>query len=223
MKCSLIVGSRKEAIAINGTPNFVKSKHFEGRVKVRLRHYEVLDHEYFSKSNDTCSIMIAGRFLPTQGALTADDILFGNQFEKPLRDILPTGSSYMMKGLKLVDPAIEYDLYCDQPWAFSPFYATMTRLKMANAQPPLEYFYEDSSERRKEMQDPENRKKLPIKPNQYFIADFCNPFFDPSSMSVSVPYTGLKFSVKSYYSGQPLRYVCKTRAGEPIFAIEFDL
>ncbi|EPX74237.1 DUF1769 family protein [Schizosaccharomyces octosporus yFS286] len=223
MKCSLIVGSRKEAIAINGTPSFVKSKQFEGQVKVRLRDYEVLDQEYFSRSNDTCSIMIAGRFLPTQGALTADDILFGNQFDKPLRDILPTGSSYMMKGLKLVDPAIEYDLYCDRPWAFSPFYATMTKFTTANAQPPLKYFDEGSPGRRKEMQDPENRKKIVLSPNQYFVADFCNPFFDPSSMSVSIPYTRLKFSVKSYYSGQPLRYVCKTRAGETIFAIEFDL
>ncbi|EPY49359.1 DUF1769 family protein [Schizosaccharomyces cryophilus OY26] len=223
MKCFLVVGSRKEAIAINGPPNVVKSKQFEGQIKVRLRDYEVQDHEYFSKSNDTCSIMIAGHFVPTESVMTADDILFGNQFDKPLRDVLPAGSSYLMKCLKLVDPALEYDLYSDQPWAFSPFYSTMTKMKTANTQLPLEYFDEGSSNRKKEMLDPENRQKLPINPSRYFVADFCNPFFDPSSMSISIPYTKLKFSIQSYYSGQPLRYVCKTRTDEPIFAIEFDL
>ncbi|CAB52619.1 Elongation factor G, mitochondrial [Schizosaccharomyces pombe] len=222
MKCFLICGSKKEPISINGTPNVVKSKYFEGDVKVRLRDYETPDEEYFEQSNDTCSIMIRGRFLPTESTLTADDILFGNQFEKPLRDVLPMGSNLLMKGLQYVDPSIEFDLYCDQPWAFSPFFATMTKMQVSDALLPMEYF-EDHSSRRSQMQQQVIRQESSIDPNKYILADFCNPFFNPSTLSISIPYTKMSFSIKNYYNGQPLRYFCKTRDGNVIFAVEFDL
>lgn len=56
--------------------------------------------------------MSVGRFLKD---LNADDILFGNIFDRPLP--LPYGSGAAIQFMHMIDPVLEDDLYSQKPWA----------------------------------------------------------------------------------------------------------
>jgi len=88
-----------------------------------LTEGEVASHEYFNRperSGVTWSIQVQGRFLKEY---SADDILFGNTFDRPLH--LPWGSSAALKFMNYIDPTLEHDLHAEQPWALSPLISTM--------------------------------------------------------------------------------------------------
>ncbi|KAI9452505.1 hypothetical protein F5148DRAFT_1289581 [Russula earlei] len=69
----------------------------------------------------TGEIAHAGRFLRP---ISADDVLFGNTFDRPLK--LPWGSGAALKFMHFVDPTLEHDLASStKPWALSPLISTM--------------------------------------------------------------------------------------------------
>jgi len=107
----------------------ISSDYFEGNVVVNVKGFtdpngRILDSEYFHRQDRmdiTWSIQVQGRFLQHH---TADDILFGNIFEKPLN--LPWGSGVVLKFMSFVDPTLEHDLGSQtKPWALSPLISTM--------------------------------------------------------------------------------------------------
>lgn len=70
-----------------------------------------------------------GRFLKPQ---TADDVLFGNVFDKSLN--LPWGSGGALKLMKYIDPTLEHELNSStRPWALSPLISTMPYLALSSA------------------------------------------------------------------------------------------
>ncbi|KAF7426016.1 hypothetical protein PC9H_008379 [Pleurotus ostreatus] len=107
----------------------IRSDAFEGEVVVNIKglvdeNGAVRDSEYFGREDRqgiTWSIQVQGRFLTRH---SADDILFGNTFDKPLK--LPWGSGAALKFMKYMDPVLEHDLSSPtKPWALSPLIATM--------------------------------------------------------------------------------------------------
>ncbi|THH09545.1 hypothetical protein EW146_g8658 [Bondarzewia mesenterica] len=120
----------------------ISSSAFEGRVLVYIKGLtdpqgNVLDSEYFEREDRkgiTWSIQVQGRFLQPR---SADDVLFGNTFDRPLK--LPWGSGAALKFMHFIDPTLEHDLASPAtPWALSPLVATMphfahVRLSDANA------------------------------------------------------------------------------------------
>jgi len=107
----------------------IKSELFDGQVVVHIKGFpdpdgNVLDSEYFSREdrqNLTWSIQVQGRFLQNY---SADDILFGNTFDRPLR--LPWGSGAALKFMRFIDPTLQHDLTSKtRPWALSPLISTM--------------------------------------------------------------------------------------------------
>jgi len=110
-------------------PHTISSDYFEGQIVVNVKgftdpHGRVLDSEYFhrpDRKDITWSIQVQGRFLQPH---SADDILFGNTFERPLK--LPWGSGTALKFMSYVDPTLEHDLGSQtKPWALSPLISTM--------------------------------------------------------------------------------------------------
>ena len=63
----------------------------------------------------TWSIALQGRFLES---VSVDDLMFGNTFDKPIRDSLPYGTAAALKAVHYIDPSLEQDLYADKPWAW---------------------------------------------------------------------------------------------------------
>jgi len=107
----------------------IKSDIFEGKVIVHIKGFpdpsgNVLDSEYFEREdrqNVTWSIQVQGRFLQPH---SADDILFGNTFDRPLK--LPWGAGAALKFMNFIDPTLEHDLTSHtKPWALSPLISTM--------------------------------------------------------------------------------------------------
>jgi len=107
----------------------IQSDLFQGEIVANIKgitdeHGRVRDSEYFGREERqgvTWSIQVQGRFLvPT----SADDILFGNTFDRPLK--LPWGTGAILKFMHYIDPTLEHDLFStNKPWALSPLICTM--------------------------------------------------------------------------------------------------
>ncbi|KAH0835892.1 hypothetical protein J3R83DRAFT_9785 [Lanmaoa asiatica] len=106
----------------------IVSEYFEGKIAIYVKNFvdpngRRLTNEYFEREDRkgiTWSIQVQGWFLQPH---SADDILFGNIFEKRLK--LPWGSGAALKFMQFIDPTLEYDLTSSKPWALSPLIATM--------------------------------------------------------------------------------------------------
>ncbi|GAO50435.1 hypothetical protein G7K_4561-t2 [Saitoella complicata NRRL Y-17804] len=219
-------------------PTKILGPHFDGELVVRIRDFTGVApngkqpqglSDYFMGTQDTFSLQWKGRF---KGDWTADDIVFGNDFDHPIKDSLPTSTSLGLKALSWIDPTLETDLYGNKPWALSPLLSTMN---IINASPcdeaggALHRITEDASALTGEQQDAAarrtwfanqvNRKKTTIPEDMTIQGDFSNPFVDFKSISAHLPYVNLNISILQYWDGQPLRYVCRTRNDQTIFFV----
>ncbi|KAJ4472999.1 hypothetical protein J3R30DRAFT_3513644, partial [Lentinula aciculospora] len=104
-------------------PCKISSDLFEGQIIANIKGFN-RNTEYFERDDRkgvTWSIQVQGRFLQPH---SADDILFGITFERPLH--LPWGSGAALKFMSYLDPNLSHDLTSQtKPWALSPLIATM--------------------------------------------------------------------------------------------------
>ncbi|WAR53017.1 hypothetical protein PtB15_2B445 [Puccinia triticina] len=245
--------SRVKVNADRSGPLPIKTKSFEGNLTVRMKDfadyngdiYRDTETNYFANWTDvTWSIQVQGRFLqPT----SADDCVFGNTFDKPIRDRLPFGTGAALKAISYIDPSLENDLYADKPWAWSPLLATMNYIRTERLEaddsplPPWEVAtrpVEDCSSllegnptniskphlRRKFFSSAVNRKALTLGPRDFINAEFANGFIDFSTLALNVPVVNVSFKLDKLWDGQPVRYVCQSRqTGETYFVVVFQI
>jgi len=130
-----------------GRPYPIVSDEFEGEMIVYIKCFNAeagkpceQGDDYFDREDRqgvTWSIQVQGRFL---NPYSADDILFGNTFDRPLK--LPWGSSAALRFMNYVDPTLSHDLSSStKPWALSPLVSTMpyfahTRLASSRSSSP---------------------------------------------------------------------------------------
>lgn len=274
-----------QTVAVNhdDQPTEVNTDSFQGRIAVRIKDFtgsdpegvtHAKDTEYFTTGNAkgmSWSMQIQGRFLGGgKEGISGDDLVFGNEFDKPIRDHLPYGTSLALQFAKVVDPTLEHDLYAEKPHAWSPYIATMTRIashKLDNADaakdfqdwPPFPATPEnvhdnltsiiptDIAERDKDtianmkggtdgidkaheyrkryFGNKAHRHAVHITPDQIITADFFNGFIDFNDLTLHIPFSGgLKFDLKKYWDGQPVRYICKDKSTDKVFfVIQFDI
>ncbi|KAF8703032.1 hypothetical protein AX14_014276 [Amanita brunnescens Koide BX004] len=224
------------------TPFKFSSELFEGEISLHIKDFvddrgEMRRSGYFDREDRegiTWSIQTSGRFLVPQNA---DDIMFGNIFNRRLR--LPRGSSAAVKFMKLIDPTIEHDLTSQtKPWALSPMVATMPycsrkyvdeemnapqgpgllREISLNSQDGVKtgkkrkhLKFDSSSHRQKYFRDPERRKEVEFGPEEIISTDFCHGFleFNPS-IALRLP-IGISFNLLRYWDKHPVRFVCCER------------
>ncbi|RXW23917.1 hypothetical protein EST38_g1930 [Candolleomyces aberdarensis] len=140
MKLRVLAGPNPSALSPipinNGQVHPIVSELFEGKVVVYIKGLPPSSSledagaspwnaaAYFGNSeraSTTWSIQVQGRFLTP---FSADDVLFGNTFDRPLK--LPWGTSAILKFMNYIDPTLEHDLQSTtKPWALSPLIATM--------------------------------------------------------------------------------------------------
>lgn len=246
---------------------------FQGRIAVRIKNFTGSDPHgvehrndsaYFSANhgkNQSWSIQIQGRF---KSAVNADDLVFGNEFDQPIKDHLPYGTSVALQFVKLIDPNLEHDLYAQKPHAWSPYLATMPRINSIKLEqePELvdkwpafpshpDYVQEDitslippaMAEKQKDtvanfkgidkaheyrqrfLGNRAHRQDITLDQQQLITADFFNGFLDFNDLTLHIPFSGgLKFDLKKYWDGQPVRYICKDRKQDKVFfVIQFDI
>ncbi|KAJ2911526.1 hypothetical protein MD484_g8890, partial [Candolleomyces efflorescens] len=150
MKIRVLAGPNPSALSPipvnNGEAYPIASELFEGKVVVYIKGLaptsspdgaSLLDATgYFSHSeraSTTWSIQVQGCFLKP---FSADNILFGNTFDRPLK--LPWGTSAVLKFMNYIDPTLEHDLQSTRkPWALSPLIATMPYFAHRRRDPTL--------------------------------------------------------------------------------------
>ncbi|KAG5339755.1 UPF0590 protein [Termitomyces sp. T112] len=152
------------------------SNRFEGEVVVCIKgltHPEKDAYNYFECSERqgiTWSIQVQGRFLEP---ISADDVLFGNTFDRPLG--LPWGSGAALKFMSFIDPTLEHDLTSrTQPWALSPLVATMPHLihtRIARNRHSNDYLAPSSAHSSRESTTTDTESSLPPFPPKTPISD----------------------------------------------------
>lgn len=220
-------------------PTEVDNDFFTGHVVVRVKNYKgltpdnsqakALDEEYFSATSDTSSVQFLGTI---KAHVNANQVLFGNDFDEPIKDCLPPGTSLGLKALKWIDPSLETDLYSERPWAFSPLLATMNLINTTGTHTGMHRIEENTSnlvkehittkQRRAYFADHAHREKYELQ-NVHLAGDFSNPFIDFNTLSIALPYVNLHISILQYWKGQPFRYTCKTSSGDVLFCVVFEL
>jgi hypothetical protein len=128
-------------------PLTIDSDVFQGRATVRIQGFTGvrpsaeggegndedaagLETHYFEHGHAkgcTWSVQVQGRFKKT---VCVDDVEYGNQFERPIKDKLPWGTSVALRAINIIDPTLRHDIYSDQPWAFGPLITSMTRVNV---------------------------------------------------------------------------------------------
>lgn len=262
-----------QTVAVNHDelPTTVSSDLFEGRIAVRIKSFTGLDPEGVEHKSETpyfdaghgkhqsWSMQIQGRF---KKDVNADDLVFGNEFDKPIKDHLPYGTSVALQFVKVIDPNLEHDLYAQKPHAWSPYLATMPRVNSRKIEgagldsfPPFpthpEYVEDDITSlipaelaekekatvdnfkgidkaheyRQRFLGNKSHRQQINVPASQVITADFFNGFIDFNDLTLHIPFSGgLKFDLKKYWDGQPVRYICKDKkSGDVFFVIQFDI
>ncbi|CAO3643470.1 unnamed protein product [Cunninghamella echinulata] len=94
----------------NEQPTYLNTNHFKGTIDLRIKGLTNNDN-YFNITGNTFCIHLHGFFLcdSDNENTTADDIIFGNEFEKSLS--LPFGFSIATKFAQYINPGLELHLY----------------------------------------------------------------------------------------------------------------
>jgi hypothetical protein len=263
-----------KTVAVNhdDQPTSIDTDLFQGRISVRIKNFTGVDPDGVDHRKDTpyfdggyskgmsWSMQIQGRF---KVDVNGDDLIFGNEFDRPIKDHLPYGTSLALQFAKVVDPNLEHDLYADRPHAWSPYLATMPRISSHQVKDNTsvdnwpafpaapDYIQEDISSlipeelaekekdtvanfkgidkaheyRQRFMGNRAHRQEITIKPDQIITADFVNAYINFNDLTLHIPFSGgLKFDLKKYWDGQPVRYICKDRKNDRVFfVIQFDI
>ncbi|EGF80535.1 hypothetical protein BATDEDRAFT_4893, partial [Batrachochytrium dendrobatidis JAM81] len=125
-------------------PFLLDSEHFTGYLVVRYLNFSGTTStdntmarpihnpisSYFQGRNRRYSIMLQGRF---KKEWKGDDIIFGANMASPLRT--PPGASIAIRIAKWLDPSVEADLDCHEPYIYSPMVSSMNSLATLSSVP----------------------------------------------------------------------------------------
>ncbi|KIW07162.1 uncharacterized protein PV09_02031 [Verruconis gallopava] len=118
------------------------SQHLDVRVYVRVKEFRGLpkgspsDCSYFkhpAHTNDRYSISFT--FVP-KSTINGDDLVFGNDFDHPIRDRLPPlfdKAFSIVKGW--IDPGLYGDPYADEPYLYGPLLSSVNVLRIGQKTP----------------------------------------------------------------------------------------
>jgi hypothetical protein len=161
-------------------------------------YFELPPHD---KNKDQYSI--AFKFSPKSN-INGNDLVFGNDFDHPIRDRLPPGFNTAFKIVKwVVDPGLDGDVYADQPYLYGPAASSVNILHVGGKSDNSEVVKRDAGlvfqeggdeegmELRREKGVPdteaarknhflyeENRREWEWEAGRVYGCDFYNPYLD---------------------------------------------
>ncbi|CAG8140459.1 unnamed protein product [Penicillium salamii] len=183
--------------------------------------------------------------------VNGNNLMFGNDFDHPIRDVLPPGFNAALRMVKwTLDPGLDGDVYADEPYLFSPALATWDIFRIGDkmsksdevpnfhdevveegayseeaADNRRQFNIPDTVEgRRKHFQDEANRKDFDFEPGRMYVADFGNPYLAFSDFSVRLP--GFTLHAMKYVDpkNHELRYTLKdTSTGQVYLSLVFSV
>lgn len=127
-------------------PHYIDSPYFTGHILVRIKNFDGVTPDggpskgseaYFDQKKRLFALQVSGRFKHVRKwevnvkEYTADDIVFGSQFEKKCTP--PFGTSVAMRFANLIDPALITDVFAESPWIFSPLLCSMNTINVVQS------------------------------------------------------------------------------------------
>ncbi|PWY87410.1 DUF1769-domain-containing protein [Aspergillus heteromorphus CBS 117.55] len=188
---------------------------------------------------------------PASTHVTGNDLLFGNDFDHPIREYLPPGFGTGLRIVKSVlDPSLEGDAYADKPYLLSPGVAAWNFFSIGEKKEEEEeeeeeegnlivsegstgsgieerqkyHIPEEAGARRSHFLREDARKEFVFEGGRTYAADFGNPYLDFNEFAIRLP--GISFHIRKYVSekNNVLRYVLKNRGtGEVYFVVCFTV
>ncbi|KAI9885456.1 MAG: hypothetical protein M1823_002762 [Watsoniomyces obsoletus] len=188
---------------------------------VRIRNYRGLPRgsprscRYFDHPlhlNDQYSISFS--FLPTT-SIPGHELVFGNDFDRPIRDRLPPGFGKAFKLVRwVIDPGLEGDPYADEPYLYGPALSSINVLRVGGKTESLsdhqctksedgvveeggdgdglkirdaKHIPRDAAARKKWFLDEAKRKEWEFEAGRLHCGDFFNPYLDFNEFSLKLP------------------------------------
>lgn len=114
------------------TPIKISTDDLDAEIFVRIRDYRGLPHGcpsnspyFFTEEHKYDRYAISFSFTPKKN-ISGNDLVFGNDFDHPIRDRLPPGFSAAFRFVKwMIDPGLEGDVYADEPYLYGPVLSSM--------------------------------------------------------------------------------------------------
>ena len=250
--------STHQVVHVNtDTPTYIENEFLRAKIKVRIRGFRGLPSDcpatsaYFDDPLHTKDqYSVAASFVPKQN-LESKDLIWGNDFDHPVRDRLPPGFNTAFKIVKdFIDPGLECDAYADEPWLYGPALSCWFGLrigdntnngKIPEAPEAKDVLHEggdgSGAEMRTKLGVPENNEKrrkfflsrahreaFVFEKDRLYGFDFFNPYLDFGNFALKLP--GFSIKVIKYIDDKShtLRYVLKNReSGDVYMCINFNL
>ncbi|CEJ55751.1 hypothetical protein PMG11_01989 [Penicillium brasilianum] len=197
-------------------------------------------------TNDQYSICFS--FTPKQ-PINGNELLFGNDFDKPLRNRLPPGFNAALRVVKwTIDPTLDGDAYADKPYLYSPALATWSQWRIGDKDKKQDtlmdkdhvveegadgegaeqrrqlHIPETANERRKYFQKEDHRISFEFESGRTYLADFGNQYLSFSETSIHLPGIHIPVAGMVDEDNHELRYVLKdSKAGQPYLVVRFVL
>ncbi|KAJ9628143.1 uncharacterized protein PV06_05961 [Exophiala oligosperma] len=120
--------STHQLVPVNASETLTfENDHIILSLAVRIRHFTGYPNDspttspYFDHSlHSSDQYSISFSFIPKVD-IPGGDLIFGNDFDRPIRDRLPPGFNQAFKFVKWwIDPGLEGDVYADKPSLFGP-------------------------------------------------------------------------------------------------------
>ena len=205
----------------------LNSQHMLLSVAVRIKHFTGIPTSspptspYFDHplhKSDQYSISFS--FIPKVD-IPGNDLIFGNDFDRPIRDRLPPGFNQAFRIAKwFIDPGLEGDPYSDKPYLYGPALSSWNILRIG------EKIFQRKEE--KEEQKPVGDEHIPeiaqpesetFEAGRLHQSDFGNPYLDFNDFSLKLP--GFSLNVIKYVDEKTheLRYVLKNRSTDDVYAV----
>ncbi|KAI9779400.1 MAG: hypothetical protein M1839_007365 [Geoglossum umbratile] len=234
------------------TPLFISQPHADINLSVKIQNYRGLPEgspatsRYFSHPshlNDQYSISFT--LLPKQ-SIRGDNIIFGNDFDNPIRDRLPPGFNAAFKIVKwVIDPGLEGDAYSDTPYLYGPALSSLNILRVGERRGELPEWRDeeiaeeggeergkvpaDAGARRRWFLREEERTNWVFESGRVYWGDFFNGYLDFNNFALRLP--GFTLPIIKYLDMRQetlrphkLRYVLKNReTGDVYFVVVFTM
>ncbi|OJJ66351.1 hypothetical protein ASPBRDRAFT_138188 [Aspergillus brasiliensis CBS 101740] len=238
-----------ETVTVNSTsPLHFKSDHLTSNLWVRIKDYtgypttSPKTNTYFDTPPFKSNLFSISFTLNFTDDVNGNDLIFGNDFDHPIRPYLPTGFNTALKIVKsTLDPSLDGDAYADKPYLYSPGLASWNQFSIGDkeengnneenvivqeggtgsgADVRKEYNIPDSpSSRRSHFQTEAKRKEFIFEKGRTYAVDFGNGYLDFNEFAIRIP--GFSFHIGKYVSekNNVLRYVLKNRATGEVYLV----
>lgn len=132
--------STHKIVPVNASETLTfENDHIILSLAVKIRHFtgypadSPITSSYFEHAlHKSDQYSIAFSFVPKVD-IPGSDLVFGNDFDRPLRDRLPPGVNQALKIVKWwIDPGLDGDVYADKPYLYGPALSSWNILRIGD-------------------------------------------------------------------------------------------